>query len=95
MSSYYVVRKFVHDRLQGMKARPGMWAGTKEGFGLQLALLVDFYQLEREPGSKFPGHIVMRTIFGPGNAIPQEPVEDAWAAAAVDAVVKMLGPAIT
>ena len=72
-------REFVTKRLAAMERAPGMWASTQEAFGLQLALLVEFTELDKPDMYKTPPGLVMQRIFGPGNQTSNEPLEDDWA----------------
>lgn len=84
-------KEFVAKRLMDMATKPEMWAASNEGFGLQLALLVEVYQLDLEPWSKTMPHEVMSRLFGPGPAVRPGPLSADWAQYAALAVRKMLG----
>jgi len=83
-------KQFVRKRLQEMHDRPGMWASTQEAFGLQLALLVEVYELDIEPSSKMPQHVIMQRIFGPGNSVSVEPLEESWAQSTAAMIMAMI-----
>lgn len=62
-----------------MEEHPDMWAGTKEAFGLQLVLLMEFYQIE-DPATAVSSSRAMRELFGPGNQVDnRQPLEREWA----------------
>lgn len=81
-------QSFVAARLKQMHERPTMWASTQEAFGLQLALLIEVHELYED--KKTPSHIVMTRIFGPGNTVSHEPLDDDWAKHRVELVRRML-----
>jgi hypothetical protein len=77
-----MMREFVHTRLDAMRHRPSMWAGTKEAFGLQLVLLAEVFRL----GAMTRSHELMLLIFGPGNTVPRDDIDETWARDRVDIV---------
>ena len=80
------MKNFVEKRLAAMRARPLMWAGTKESFGLQLALLAEVALHPRLEGTAMiaPMRELMQMLFGPGPAVPVDPIDAAWAVERVD-----------
>jgi hypothetical protein len=89
------VKIFVEKRLADMRARPMMWAGTKESFGLQLVLLAEVALHPQLEGATAiaPMRELMQLLFGPGNAVPVDPIDDAWAAERVDRTMKFIAKA--
>jgi hypothetical protein len=81
-------QSFVNWRLREMYAHPGMWASTRESFGFQLAMLVEVHELYED--KKTPQHVVLSRLFGPGNTVSQEPLDDEWARERVTMLRKML-----
>ena len=71
-----------------MYERPSMWAATREGFGLQLALLVEVHELYED--KKTPTNVVLSKLYGPGNLISTEDLDDGWAKERVLMIRKML-----
>lgn len=83
-------KQFVKQRLGAMAHRPEMWAASNEGFGLQLALLMEVYQLDLEPEDKIMPHEVMAKLFGPGPVVKPGPLNRDWAQSAAYVVREML-----
>jgi len=73
------LRQFVEDRLTAMHARPGMWAGSKEAFALQVLLLVEIVSKD-----DFDKRRLLRKFFPGTNTVANEPIEDGWARHVVD-----------
>jgi len=78
------LREFIYERIDAMGTRPAMYARSKESLGLQLALLAEialFDVPEKRTSHTGLGPVVelMRRLFGPGNTIPDEDADDAWA----------------
>jgi hypothetical protein len=75
--------EFVLLRLEHMEARPEMWAASKESFGMQLLLLLEFFELEtpqaRVHGPRRPTMRLIASLFGPGPAVPTDPLTPEWA----------------
>lgn len=78
------LRSFVDERLSAMHARPHMWATSKEGFVLQVALLVEVVS------SDFSCAQLLSKFFPGTNAVPKEGFDDAWARSIVDVARKEL-----
>lgn len=78
------VRKFALERIAFMAARPLMWAGSREAFGLQLVLLVE---IATQDG--FLRAAAMRAVFGPGVTIG-EGYDEAWARKATAAAKALI-----
>lgn len=78
------LRQFVDDRLVAMHARPGMWAGSKEAFALQVALLVEIVSED------FECQRLLKKFFPGSNSIPSEQLDDAWARGIVEIARKEL-----
>lgn len=78
-------RLFVTERLAHMKTRPQMYASTKESFGVQLLLLAEvaLQPMNGTPSGLSPTSKLALAIWGPGNVVPAEPLDGAWAAEAV------------
>jgi hypothetical protein len=74
---------FVKKRLEAMAKTPGMWGSTKESFGLQLVLLMEFHQKDEPDFWKKASYEAMKTVFGPGPIVSTEPLDDVWAKRAV------------
>jgi hypothetical protein len=77
------LRQFVEERLTAMHARPHMWAWTKEGFALQVALLVEVLA-----GEDFESQHLLGKLF-PENkegVVPSASgsFDDAWAHGVVE-----------
>ena len=72
-------QEFAEKRLDEMERAPGMWALSKESFGLQLALLVEMHQMHRPKDQQVPPGLVMQRIFGPGNSVSTDLLDDEWA----------------
>ena len=77
------LRQFVEERLDAMHARPRMWAWTKEGFALQVVLLVEVLA-----GEDFKGQHLLGKMF-PENkngdvASASGSFDDAWAHGVVE-----------
>jgi hypothetical protein len=68
-----------------------MWGSSKESFGMQLVMLVEFYELTKPEMYKRPVRDVMAKLFGPGPVIPATPLEDDWARAGVATIRLILG----
>lgn len=80
-----VIKEFVWLRLDHMAARPMMWASTKESLGVQLVLLAEMVLRtlpEMTSGLAQTAELTYR-LWGPGNTVPQEPLDPAWSASAV------------
>jgi hypothetical protein len=80
-----VVREFVNLRLDHMASRPMMWASTKEALGVQLVLLAEMVLRtlpEMTSGLAHTSELTAR-IWGPGCAVPQEPLDAVWVNTAV------------
>lgn len=76
------VSEFVDARLVEFYQRPQMWAGTKEAFGLQLVLLVEIFFLNtaaQAAQSNEHSRKLMPLIFGPGNTVSPDRLDDEWA----------------
>lgn len=71
--------QFVVERLAEMERAPGMYASTQESFGVQLALLVEFAELDIPVYNRFSKDALMNLIYGPGNVVHHEALEDDWA----------------
>ena len=78
------LRPFVDERLCAMHARPKMWAGNKESFALQVALLVEVVS------SDFSCAQLLSKFFPGTNAVPTEDFDDAWAHAIIEIARKEL-----
>jgi len=77
---------FVEERLASMRARPLMWATTKESFGSQLLLLCDvaLYPQSASVAGLPPVSELTQLLLGPGSAGPTDAIDDAWAVERVD-----------
>lgn len=75
----------VGDRLQAMRDRPVMWAATREGFVLQLALLL-------EVGGLLPerARTILREAYSEGTQSWSTPLTNEWGAAVADKAVALL-----
>lgn len=72
------LRQFVDDRLTAMHARPGMWAGSKEAFALQVVLLVEIVS------ENFECRRLLAKFFPGTNRVSSDPLDDAWARGIVE-----------
>lgn len=78
---------FVKARLVEMLERPLCWGSTRESFGLQLMMLVDFYEMQVPATFKTPTYSSMQKLFGPGPTSSfKEPLDEIWADGAVRAI---------
>jgi len=75
----YWPREFVKERLSRMEATPQMWGSTMESFGLQLCLLIEFWECDIPPEDRTEQRVMMRLLFGNGPAVPHAYLEDEWA----------------
>lgn len=90
------IKEFIADRIKSMRERPAMWAGTKEAFGLQLLLLVELDHV-REFAKHMPSTTqlkLMNQLFGPGNIVRNEPLDEEWAKKAALESLKLMIKAI-
>lgn len=83
-------QEFVVDRLKRMNQYWGMWAGTRAEFGLQVALLIEFYFLDK-PEAAPPTHDILRSIFGPGPIVGTGRLEADWVRTCIKLAMEMLG----
>lgn len=67
------LKQFVDSRLTAMHATPDMWAGSKESFALQVALLVEIATED------FEVHRLLKKFFPGTNRISGDPFDDEWA----------------
>lgn len=71
---------FINDRLDHMASHPGMWATTKESFGVQVLLLIDLHlAIERDYQHKGKICSMDKLVWGVGPSVPTDPISDAWA----------------
>ena len=83
------LRCFVDDRLTAMYARPGMWAGSKEAFALQVTLLVEIAsRLDCQQPAK--AHALLQKFFPGASSVPSEQIDDTWARAVIEIARKEL-----
>lgn len=86
------LRRFVDRRLTAMHARPSMWAGSKEAFALQVALLIEIASedFDCQQPVKHSSHALLQKFFPGRNSVPSEPIDDAWARDVIEIARKEL-----
>lgn len=75
------------ERVAAMGARPRLWASSREGYGLQLVLLVEI-----ATGPLFDRDRAMDAVFGPGPSI-EGPFDVDWARRAASSAVSVIAAA--
>lgn len=80
------LREFVIHRVTQMRATPGMWAITREGFGMQLVVYLEL-------ATGLPSSLCTQVVLGRDGTratVIADMAEDAWAQERCDLVLERL-----
>ncbi len=85
------IRAHVNEKFQHMKARPEMFARTKESFAVQLETLAELTLLPLgDTNGVSPISELRRLLFGPGAIVPVAQLDALWAKQAVEATWRFI-----